>query len=261
MANRCNPKCIYFPIHSYEKSHKNFTIDKIGVKHSSIKSYCGFDDHLITNWDNCLNYKEAYDIKTEIPKETTKDKVIILLGKSAAGKDYILNFLKEKYHFNPIVSHTTRPIRENEVDGKDYYFIKNNNFAKMIAEEQFIEIREYTTCLNNKQDIWYYGIAKNEFESKNRKICVVDITGQKEIIKYYGADNVISIYIDVADEIREKRARIRGSFSQPEWDRRLIDDNKKFKNIKYDYIVSNNESKETFEKNIERILRKENLIG
>lgn len=263
MGNRCNPKCVFFPMHSYEKSckEKEYKIDKNGVKHSSIKTYCDFDDHLITKWEYCEKYCETYNEINNSKIQNTKDKVIILLGKSAAGKDCILNYLKNIYNFNPIISHTTRPIRKNEINGKDYYFINTKDFSKMLANEDFIETREYNTCFNGKKDIWYYGIAKEEFDNKIKKICVVDTTGQKEIIEYYGKENTISIYIDVEDNIREQRAKLRGSFSQSEWDRRLKDDNKKFKNIKYDYIIKNNGTMEDFQKNIQNILRKEDLIG
>lgn len=263
MTNRCNSKCIFFPIHSYEKSlkEKEYKIDKNGVKHSSMKIYCDLDDHLISKWENCKNYRETYNNADNTKIQNTKDKVIILLGKSAAGKDYILNYLKNIYNFNPIISHTTRPIRKNEINGKDYYFINTKDFSKMLANEDFIETREYNTCFNDKKDIWYYGISKEEFDNKIKKICVVDTTGQKEIIEYYGKENTISIYIDVEDNIREQRAKLRGSFSQSEWDRRLKDDNKKFKNIKYDYIIKNNGTMEDFQKNIQNILRKEDLIG
>lgn len=260
LANHCNPKCIFFPNQFYEKSCKDYYIDDFGVKHSNTKVYCGFDDHLITDWKNCNNYCEEFN-KTNIQNLNSKDKTIILLGKSAAGKDYILNYLIEEYGFNPIISHTTRPIRKNEVNGKDYYFIDSKEFSQMLFNEEFVEAREYATLFENKPDIWYYGITKEEFDNKTKKICVVDTTGQQEIIKYCGKENIVSIYIDVEDEIREKRAKIRGSFSQPEWDRRLKDDNKKFKKIKYNYMLKNNGTKEELHKNIKNILRKENLIG
>lgn len=258
MAKRCSIKCAYFPLHSYEKTNKIFTVDKFGVKHGQNKILCDFDDHLITKWEQCPNYKDKSKSK---PIATKKDKTIILLGKSASGKDYILNYLIQKYGFNAIVSHTTRPIRTNEVNGKDYYFIRKSEFALMDKNKQFIETRKYTTCLNNQPDVWHYGIAKQEFDTKARKICVVDTIGQKEIIKYCGKENVISIYIDSKDSVRETRAKLRGSFSQSEWDRRLKDDNTKFKKIKYDYMVKNNANLRQFEHNIENILRKEDLIG
>lgn len=261
MANRCNPKCIYFPIYSYEKSVKNFYLDKNNVKCNKVKAYCEFDDHLIKKWDLCLNYKEEYKKLDLDNNSNKKDKTIILLGKSASGKDSILKYLTKEYNFNPIISHTTRPIRKKEVNGEDYYFVNNKDFIKMLKNEEFIETREYTTCFNDKQDIWYYGISKNELENKINKICIVDISGQKEIIKYCGQENVISIYIEAKDETREIRAKARGSFSQSEWNRRLKDDNKKFKNVKYDYIIYNNGTTEQCQENIKNILRKEGLIG
>lgn len=261
MVNRCSPKCIYFPIYSYEKCYKNFSLDENNIKHNTIKAYCGFDDHLIKKWDSCANYKENYNKINLNSNLDKKDKIIIFLGKSASGKDSVLNYLTNEYNFNPIISHTTRPIRTNEINGKDYYFIKNKDFIKMLKEKKFIETRKYTTYFNNKKDVWYYGISKDEFDNKKNKICIVDTIGQKEIIEYYGEENVISIYIDTKDEIREKRAKTRGSFSQSEWDRRLKDDNKKFKNVKYNYIIHNNGTVKECQKNIENILRKEGLIG
>ena len=261
MAKHCNPKCIFFPNQFYDKTCKNYTLDKNGIKHSSTKAYCNFDDHLITNWGACSNYRETYGKINVFETDKNSEKTIILLGKSAVGKDYILNYLKENFGFSSIVSHTTRPIRENEINGKDYHFITTQEFSKMLRNEEFIETREYTTCFNNKQDIWYYGISKEEFDNKSKKICVVDTSGQKEIIKYCGEENIISIYIETKDEIREARAKERGSFSQSEWDRRLKDDDKKFKQIKYDYKINNDGTKEQFEKNILEILRKEELIG
>ena len=67
--------------------------------------------------------------------------------------------------------------------------------------------------------------------------------------------------VDVNDETREKRAKSRGSFSQSEWDRRLKDDNKKFKNVKFDYVLHNDKTFEQVKTDIEHILRKEDLIG
>lgn len=261
MVKRCNPKCIFFPLQSYEKTSKNFIIDENNIKHINTKPYCGFDDHLIKNWKNCENYREEFkNNQTNKESKAYIDKTIILLGKSACGKDSILNYLKEKYNFNPVISHTTRPIRQNEIDGKDYHFCDIKEFSKMIKNNEFLEIREYTTCFDGKQDIWYYGISKNEFDNKNRKICIIDTKGQKEILKYLRKENVISIYIDTKDEIRENRAKLRGSFSQEEWNRRLKDDNKKFKSVIYDYVVYNNGTKEECEENIENILKKEGLI-
>ena len=261
MIKRCSPKCIFFPAYIYDKANHHWSIDENGVKHYNTKAYCDYDGHIITDWKNCKYYQEKWQNFVKYSSNDNKDKTIILMGKSAAGKDYVLNFLIQNFGFNPVISHTTRPPREKEVDGQDYYFINTKEFAQKLSQGEFIETREYSTCFNNKQDIWYYGITKDEFDYKNKKICVIDTTGQNEIVKYCGAENIITIYIDVDDTIREQRARLRGSFNQFEWDRRLADDNKKFKNIKYDYKLDNNGSIEKLQENIKTILKGEGLIG
>ena len=154
-----------------------------------MKPVCLYDDHAITGWDECPNYKSYFS--TEIPFH---EKAVILLGKSAAGKDYIANFLKDNYGFQIVVSHTTRPIRENEIDGIDYHFVSTQQFSEMMKYEDFIETREYTTNFNGEQDLWYYGISKDEFNNKQKKICIVDLGGLNAISKYYGDENIIKIY-------------------------------------------------------------------
>lgn len=150
----------------------------------------------------------------------------IYVGKSGSGKD---TFLKKqvKKGIKPIVSYTTRPMRSGEVDGVDYHFISNEEFNLMIANDKFLEYRVYNTLVNGNPDKWYYGSPIIDIENDNYVI-VLDLTGAKDFIKYYGGENINIVYMCVNDKEREKRARQRGSFNQTEWDRRLVDDNKKF---------------------------------
>ena len=82
----------------------------------------------------------------------------------------------------------------------------------------------------------------------------------KIIKKYYGEENLIVIFIDAADEIRQRRAMRRGSFDKFEWYRRLKDDNKKFKDFGCDYKIMNNKTQTELEYKVCDILRKEDLI-
>ena len=70
-----------------------------------------------------------------------KFKIIALYGMSGAGKDTILNKIIEDYgeelNLNPIVSCTTRPPREGEVDGVAYHFLSNENFANKVVNSLF----------------------------------------------------------------------------------------------------------------------------
>ena len=58
-----------------------------------------------------------------------KYKIIALFGKAGAGKDTIQQWIVSRHNFHGIVSCTTRPPREGEVDGKHYHFISRTDFA------------------------------------------------------------------------------------------------------------------------------------
>ena len=80
-----------------------------------------------------------------------KYKILALAGKAGAGKDSLYKELLERKSdmFNPLISCTTRPKREGEVDGKDYYFISRETFEKMLLNGDFLE-----ACVFND---WGYG--------------------------------------------------------------------------------------------------------
>ena len=70
--------------------------------------------------------------------------LIIVSAPSGCGKSTLLHRLmekREKLRFS--VSATTRPPREDEVDGKDYFFVDHPTFERMIAEDAFLEHAEY----------------------------------------------------------------------------------------------------------------------
>ena len=81
-------------------------------------------------------------------------KRIILVGKAASGKDY----LRKKYEsrgFKYAVSYTTRPPREGEVDGKDYFFITEEQSIKMVESGMFYEYVYFNG--------WLYGTTVEQF--------------------------------------------------------------------------------------------------
>lgn len=164
--------------------------------------------------------------------------IVILCGKSASGKDTTLKKLVEKYNYIPIISTTTRPIREGEKNGVDYNFISKEEFNWKIAKDMFLEYRSYNTLFNDIPDTWYYGTEKQELDPKKIYISVLDFDGAREVQKYYGRDDAIIIYISCPDVIRENRAKQRGSFDQTEWDRRLKDDEIKFSDDKVNELAT-----------------------
>ena len=85
--------------------------------------------------------------------------IYIITGPSGVGKNTIINELSKYLDFYFSVSHTTRPRRENEIDGKDYYFISEDEFEDLINNDQMIEYEQYGD--------FYYGTSKEELTNES----------------------------------------------------------------------------------------------
>jgi guanylate kinase len=153
--------------------------------------------------------------------------IIILMGKSGSGKSTIMNYIINNYNYDPIITHTTRPIRENERNGIDYIFDDEITFKKDIANNKYIEWRKYNTKVNTENNIWYYGTQKFILDKNKNYIVILDIKGSKAFKTYYKG-LCYTFYINSSDSIRKKRAILRGSFDITEWRRRLQSDEKDF---------------------------------
>lgn len=171
-------------------------------------------------------------------------KLFVLCGKSSSGKDTIYSAVREDMpEVLNVVSTTTRPMRPNETEGVEYYFISTEDFLLMESRKEFIETRKYNTIQDGQPTVWYYGISKQAIDlEKGNHIVIVDLNGLEELKKVFGK-NVVTVYVYVEDKEREERAKKRGGFEQAEWDRRLEDDNVQFNKERIDrdvdYIVHN----------------------
>lgn len=119
-------------------------------------------------------------------------KLILFCGPSGSGKTSIVHRLLEKYpHFTFSVSATTRPKRENERHGKDYFFLPEEEFKSKIDQDEFLEWEEVYAGR-------FYGTLKGavEDELKNGKVVLfdVDVKGGLSIKKHFGK-NVLDVFI------------------------------------------------------------------
>ena len=76
----------------------------------------------------------------EFERSRPEPLLIVISGPSGAGKDTVVQRMKERglpFHF--VVTATTRPQRPNEVDGRDYFFVSKEKFAHMIDQNELIE--------------------------------------------------------------------------------------------------------------------------
>ena len=81
-------------------------------------------------------------------------KIFFVLGKSCSGKDTIFQSLKENKQLNlkTVVGYTTRPMRVNEKDGVEYFFVDQNKLEELKKAKKVIECRDYNTVYG----IWSY---------------------------------------------------------------------------------------------------------
>ena len=154
--------------------------------------------------------------------------ITILCGKSASGKDTLLNELVKSGEFESLISTTSRPMRDGETDGKEYHFVSREEFEKRLAEGKFIEHRSYNTLVGGNPDTWYYGMEKRDLDPNKNYLVILDLEGAKAFQQVYGKDNTLAVFVEAPDAIRTDRAMSRGSFDESEWERRLADDNIKF---------------------------------
>lgn len=137
-------------------------------------------------------------------------KLIVLVGCSASGKDFILkNAVRYIEGLKPVVSHTSRPMRQGEVEGREYYFVDVPTVTDMLNNGEFIEYRHYNVANGTT---WTYGIHKGsvDIESNDNYITIVDLQGLKKIEKYFDKlgmkDCIHSIYLDTNAQLRLQRS-------------------------------------------------------
>ena len=180
---------------------------------------------------------------------------IILTGSSSSGKDFCRDYLINKYKLNHITSHTSRPMRSGETEGKEYYFISYNEFLEMDYMNEFVEMRSYSTLVNNKSEIWNYGTTYIEL-LKDNFVGIKCLVGAKAIKKAYPETIVIHLHTD--DNIREARARLRGGFDEVEWARRLEADSKDFPEKEVtkvcDYFITNNLGEKELKQSLDELM-------
>ena len=93
---------------------------------------------------------------------TDNDGVMIVLSSpSGAGKTTLVSLLSKLNNFEVSISHTTRQPRPNEITNKDYFFVNEDEFKRLVKNEEFLE---YAKVFNN-----YYGTTRTPVIDKLNK--------------------------------------------------------------------------------------------
>ncbi len=166
--------------------------------------------------------------------------ILVISGPSGSGKSSIVKeFLKRDVPFDLSVSHTTRQMRNNEIDGRDYYFVSVERFRQMVAGNEFIE---WALVHGN-----YYGTSKMEVEritSAGKNVLLeIDVEGAKNVKNIYG-DNVTLVFVITENfKVLEERLASRGTDSEDVILERIKNAKKEIENITfYDYVIINKEN-------------------
>jgi guanylate kinase len=132
---------------------------------------------------------------------------MFIMGKSASGKDHIYQSLLEDkdLKLGTVTLYTTRPMREGEVDGREYFFVDDKKASELEMAGKIIELRAYNTQLG----IWKYFTVDDgqiDLESGQDYLVIGTLEAYEMYVKHYGKDQIVPIYIEVDDDIRLIRA-------------------------------------------------------
>jgi guanylate kinase len=163
--------------------------------------------------------------------------ILVVSGPSGAGKSTIVNlFLQEVDNFALSVSYTTRKKREYEIEGVHYYFVTEEDFLKMVENNEFVE---WANVFGN-----YYGTAKKEIERilRNDKniLLEIDVQGALSVKKNFPEQTVLVFILPETFNELKSRLAGRNTENQDELLKRIKTAEREIKQINfYDYVIIN----------------------
>ena len=170
-----------------------------------------------------------------------KIKIIALFGEAGSGKDYLYNKVIRWDEdgaldtiFNQIVKSTTRPIRENEINGVHYYFLTDEEFKLYQKTGLISAVSEYRG--------WYYGINAGAVSTIKPNIVILDIQQIRDLLKKEEVDLTL---FKIAASPKTRMLRQLNREENPDVDeinRRYEADKKEYASIDFDYVELRNET-------------------
>lgn len=132
-------------------------------------------------------------------------KIYYIMGKSSSGKDTMFREIKKRLPWlRTVTLYTTRPMREGEKNGEEYFFVPEETLESYRQKEKVIELRTYNTI----HGPWKYAtiddgqVALEEADY----LMIGTLESYIGVRAYYGTENVIPIYLEVEDGERLFRA-------------------------------------------------------
>jgi guanylate kinase len=164
--------------------------------------------------------------------------LIVISGPSGVGKDSVVQRMKERgmpFHF--VVTATTREKRETEIHGKDYLFVSDDEFARMIEQNELIE---YAIVYGDYKGIPKQGV-REAFASGKDVIMRIDVQGAETVRKFAREALLIFITCESEDEL-ERRLRERKTETADSLSLRIATARKELQRIEaFDYVIVNHD--------------------
>ena len=135
-------------------------------------------------------------------------KIFYIAGKSSSGKDTIYRrLLEEGVEQTPLftaVPYTTRPMRDKEQNGREYFFTDEAGLDRLRRQGKVIEERKYMTW----HGPWYYFTADDgQIDLRDRTYLMIGtLESFRAVRDYFGAERVRPVYIELDDGERLQRA-------------------------------------------------------
>jgi len=176
-----------------------------------------------------------------------KDGIMIVLSSpSGAGKTTLVKLLSKKKNFNISISHTTRKPRVNEIENKDYYFVNDEKFQKLVKNEEFLE---YAKVFNH-----LYGTTRTPVIEKLEKgenvVFDIDWQGADQIKNKKLNYKLITFFVlPPSKQVLFKRLSSRDMKDKLIVEERMKEFNRDVLHwINYDYVVINDKLDECYSK-------------
>lgn len=132
-------------------------------------------------------------------------KIFCVMGKSSTGKDTIYKKILENsdLSLDRIVTYTTRPIRQGESNGVEYFFTDEEGYKALSAAGKIVEERVYNTV----HGPWrYFTVDDENIRDDSDYLVIGTLEAYSGLRKYFGDDRVIPIFVAVDDGVRLQRA-------------------------------------------------------
>lgn len=167
-------------------------------------------------------------------------KLICICGKAATGKDVLINMVSKELGIPILVSHTSRPMRANEIQDESYHFISPEEFNHLLNNNKMLEHTTYNIKSENR--IYHYGLCKDEVDKYPFALVILNPHGIQQVLQSKYKDHLETILVDCDDRTRlirylqrDKNTNVNECIDRFHRDKKDFDDG----DLYTDYIVYN----------------------